>query len=56
MRKKYKGKPKYFSYGQLGHFAEKCPHVELEDYDEKTEKFEKFTKKKPWNQNKTLKD
>ena len=53
MRKKYKGKPKFFSCGQLGHFAAKCPNVELEECDEKTEK---FSKKKPWNQNKRFKD
>ena len=53
MRNKYKYKPKCFSCGQLGHFSAKYPNVELEDCDEKTEK---FSKKKRWNQNKRFKD
>ena len=52
MRKKYKEKSKCFSCGQLRHFAAKCPNVEQEDNDEKTEK---FSKKKPWNENKRFK-
>ena len=52
MKKKYKGKPKWFSCGQLGHFAANFPNVEPEDYNEKNEK---FSKRKPWNQNKRFK-
>ena len=53
MRKKYKGKLKCFSCGQLGHFAAKCPNVDLEDNDEK---IEKFLTRKPWNQKKRFND
>lgn len=48
MKRKYQVKPKFFSSGQLGHFASKYPHTDQVDNYEKNEM---FFKKKPWNQN-----
>ncbi|XP_059073489.1 uncharacterized protein LOC131070384 [Cryptomeria japonica] len=50
LKKKFQGKFKCFGCGKIGHFAAKCPYLDLSKDEDKYEK----SFKKPWNPNKRL--